>query len=166
MGDTCQLHSEVTQRIGEFSAKIDGLSTQIERLSDESTDNGKITAKLLSDLEHLKDDMDSLEELLLTNQEAFDIYKTQSGELAHNFEELENCVKNLNSSLGNKVDSVKFDDFCYNIEKTLKSLRDIVDTKASKESVSNCNEWLKYVLYIVVSTVVIGLLKYIITGKL
>lgn len=152
MAEHCDGHSVITGKIGEFSAKIEDIRSNIDRLSEELTDSGKITAKAIADIDNLKNSIRDVKESLDELKERHDTFTWKAvTETANSLESLEESVKELNTYTDSLVTNVTFKDFSYNIQKELEKVYKSLSDKASTESVKNCKEWACYALGISVA---------------
>jgi CHASE3 domain sensor protein len=159
MADHCDLHSEVTQKVGEFSAQINNIIGQIDRMTRDIIEGGKVDAKLLSDYDYLKQNVTRLSDLCVSNKETFETYQDAVRHLDSKFNALEALVTSYVDKINAKVDKVTFDNHVTQIESAIDTIKAAVDKKASQEAVNYLKAAVYGVVAVVIGAIVAGLVR-------
>ena len=152
----CDLHNQVSQRIGEFSAKIESLLSQIDRLSRDIIEGGKVDAQLLTEFKNLQRDVTEVHDICEKNGDTFELYKTQVLDMTHKFELLEGVVTSFSTKIDGKIDRVTFDNFCAKHDTDIVTIKMMLDKKASQETTDTLTWQTRLVLGAMVGALISG----------
>lgn len=133
----CTHHNEVTQKVGEFTARLSNLEKQAEGLAARFNTYSQEVTVNTTEIEHLKEEFSDLKEEYELNKDLIDQCQTVAGSLANQFEALAKTVKDITTLYESKVNVSDFNTFKANTEKDFGIIKERLAEKATKDSMES-----------------------------